>query len=153
MAARGDSIAAVLCLKASYIYIILVPVHSLPSLLHCVEIFQAWGHEADSTYCWRNVCFCYAYRDGVTMQANAEPDLAQTGERLRPVMAALIQGILNLVLPSVLAGDPTRQVDMTCWKFQQFAQKTHMPRQHYVLWAWHATLHECVLVLVRVLVR
>ncbi len=44
------------------------------------------------------------------MQANAEPDLAQTGERLRPVMASLVQGILNLVLPSVVAGDPSLQM-------------------------------------------
>ncbi len=47
----------------------------------------------------------------MTVQANAEPDLAQTGKRLRPVMASLVQGILNLVLPSVLAGDSLLQVD------------------------------------------
>lgn len=38
------------------------------------------------------------------MQANAEPDLAQTGERLKPVMASLISGILDLILPSMEAG-------------------------------------------------
>ena len=58
------------------------------------------------------------YSDGMVMQANAEPDLAQTGERLRPVMASLNQGILNLVLPALLAGDPSLQVDMMHCKLQ-----------------------------------
>ena len=44
------------------------------------------------------------------MQANAEPDLAQTGERLKPVMAGLISGILDLILPSMEAGHSSAQV-------------------------------------------
>ena len=47
---------------------------------------------------------------GMLMQANAEPDLAQTGNRLRPVMAALIQGILDIFLPSIPAGGASPQV-------------------------------------------
>ena len=35
------------------------------------------------------------------LQANAEPDLAQTGTRLMPVMAGLVEGILQLVLPAI----------------------------------------------------
>lgn len=47
---------------------------------------------------------------GVSMQANAEPDLAQTGERLKPAMAGLISGILDLFLPSMGAGHSSAQV-------------------------------------------
>ena len=39
----------------------------------------------------------------MTMQANAEPDLAQTGPRLMPVMASLISGTLDLVLQKLQA--------------------------------------------------
>jgi len=49
-------------------------------------------------------------KPSIFMQANAEPDLAQTGNRLRPVMAALIQGILDIFLPSIPAGGATPEV-------------------------------------------
>ena len=32
------------------------------------------------------------------MQANAEPDLQQTGERLKPIVAGLLEGIMQLVV-------------------------------------------------------
>lgn len=35
------------------------------------------------------------------LEANAEPDLAQTGVRLKPIVAAAIQGALTLVLNSL----------------------------------------------------
>lgn len=32
------------------------------------------------------------------MQANAEPDLQQTGSRLKPIVAGLVEGIMQLVV-------------------------------------------------------
>lgn len=32
------------------------------------------------------------------MQANAEPDLQQTGERLKPIIDGLVEGIMQLVV-------------------------------------------------------
>ena len=32
------------------------------------------------------------------MQANAEPDLQQTGDRLKPVVAGVVEGIMQLVV-------------------------------------------------------
>ena len=34
----------------------------------------------------------------VALQANAEPDLQQTGERLKPIIAGLVEGIMQLVV-------------------------------------------------------
>ncbi|CAK0786864.1 hypothetical protein CVIRNUC_010078 [Coccomyxa viridis] len=44
------------------------------------------------------------------LEANAEPDLAQTGTRLRPVVADLVEGILQLVLPAIEGGITFNQV-------------------------------------------
>lgn len=40
-----------------------------------------------------NVIISFAY-----MQANAEPDLQQTGDRLKPVVEGLVEGIMHLVV-------------------------------------------------------
>ncbi len=48
--------------------------------------------------------------DSFLLQANAEPDLAQTGTRLRPVVADLVEGILQLVLPAIEGGITFNQV-------------------------------------------
>ena len=32
------------------------------------------------------------------MQANAEPDLQQTGDRLKPLVAGVVEGIMQLVV-------------------------------------------------------
>ena len=49
-------------------------------------------------------------KKGFHLQANAEPDLAQTGTRLRPVMAGLVEGILQLVLPAIEGRNTSTQV-------------------------------------------
>ena len=49
-------------------------------------------------------------------QANAEPDVAQTGARLRPLVAGLAEGVLALV------ADPlARAVRTPCWNALPFA--------------------------------
>ena len=34
----------------------------------------------------------------MALQANAEPDLQQTGKRLKPIIAGLVEGIMQLVV-------------------------------------------------------
>lgn len=60
-----------------------------------------------------------------TLQANAEPDLAQTGVRLKPVMASLVEGILDLILPPLLAGYTSLQVLMPRQRCQRGTDSLH----------------------------
>ncbi len=60
------------------------------------------------------------------MQANAEPDLAQTGDRLKPVMADLVSGILDLFLPLMEAGSSSAQVKRARALGHSFYDKCHV---------------------------
>lgn len=48
------------------------------------------------------------------MQANAEPDLQQTGSRLKPIVAGVIEGIMQLVVDPLAMTQVIRFANRTC---------------------------------------
>lgn len=69
------------------------PAHNCPPLFTSIYLgaascvaHQLWDKSTDGTINFANV------------QANAEPDLQQTGDRLKPVVEGLVEGIMHLVV-------------------------------------------------------